>query len=240
MKKPSQNLILLAFATVFSPVLGLGVAGCSESPLATDANYVDQVSDETSSSVTPPADNPDYQYPAGATIVSTTEPEIVSPPTLNQDGASNAQGANVRSDNSSVSLSSTTSSVPIVSAMPAPTAEDLAAAEQASLMLLNALRSEHGFGELVRDPEMDEFARTWSETMATSGDFVHSSGPYGENIAFTSDIDLSPQQAADLFHQLWVDSPDHLSNMVNGDYTTVGLGVFKNENGWYVTHAFRY
>ncbi len=87
---------------------------------------------------------------------------------------------------------------------------------------------------------MDAFARNWCRQMAESGVFEHSTGPYGENIAFTSNTRLSASQAAELFNQLWVDSPGHYANMTESRYTKAGIGLYKTDRGWYGTHVFNY
>ena len=103
---------------------------------------------------------------------------------------------------------------------------------------LNQLRSNLGLGALTLDSGMSNFAYNWSQTMATSG-FRHSGGPYGENIAYTSNNGLSPQGAASTMHGLWVNSPGHYANMTNPGHTSVGIGLFRNSSGWFATHVFR-
>jgi len=111
--------------------------------------------------------------------------------------------------------------------------------EAQSFDLLDQLRSGLGVGRLTRDTTMDAFARDWSRTMASTGAFEHSNGPYGENIAFTSDTRMSADDAAQLFHDLWVNSPGHYANMVETSYTEFGAGLFLNDRGWYGTQVFR-
>ena len=76
--------------------------------------------------------------------------------------------------------------------------------------------------------------------MAESGRFEHSSGPYGENIAFTSNTSLTAAEAADLFHQLWIESEGHYANMTNDRYAATGVGLYLTERGWYGTHVFNF
>jgi uncharacterized protein YkwD len=116
----------------------------------------------------------------------------------------------------------------------------LEAGEVESFTMLNALRVSLGLGEVVREAEMDAFAREWSRKMAETQQFEHSDGPYGENIAFTSNTQLTAAQAAELFHQLWVESPEHYANMTNERYTSSGIGLYLTPNGWYGTHVFKF
>jgi len=85
---------------------------------------------------------------------------------------------------------------------------------------------------------MSTFALNWSQTMSQSG-FRHSSGPYGENIAWYSDSSLSPAAAARFFNDGWVNSPGHYANMTNSRYTEVGIGLYQDAGGWWATHVFR-
>ncbi|MEM9465334.1 MAG: S-layer homology domain-containing protein [Actinomycetota bacterium] len=116
---------------------------------------------------------------------------------------------------------------------------DLAEAEQRSFELLNELRTSLGLEPLVRVSEMNLFARDWSSVMHDSGAFVHSTGPYGENIAWWSRDSANPDAAAGVMHELWVTSPGHYRNMTNARYTQVGVGFWRGEGGWYATHVFR-
>ena len=115
-----------------------------------------------------------------------------------------------------------------------------ASAEAHSLSLLNQLRISVGVAPLVRVDVMDDFARDWSRTMSEGGFFAHSGGPYGENIAWWSNENLSPEEAAQRFHDMWVGSPGHYWNMTLAGYTEVGVGLWRDENGWHCTHVFSY
>ncbi len=123
-----------------------------------------------------------------------------------------------------------------------PTAGDqnqLAVAEAFSFQLLNDLRAGLGLDALDRTGTMDSFARTWSATMDSSGDFEHSGGPYAENIAWWSAGSASPEAAAAKLHELWVNSPGHYNNMTRSGYDEVGVGFWLSEDGWHATHVFR-
>lgn len=111
-------------------------------------------------------------------------------------------------------------------------------AEERSFQRLNELRVGLGLQPLVRNATMDDFARNWSYTMHTTRDFEHSSGPYGENIAWWSFGGADPVRSADVMHDLWVGSTGHYRNMTNSRYTRVGVGFWQGTNGWYATHVF--
>ena len=118
-------------------------------------------------------------------------------------------------------------------------AVELAVAEAHSFNLLNELRAGMGLPALVRLPGLDGQARTWSQTMDLSGDFVHSSLGYGENIAWWSAGYATPEKAAEVLHDLWVNSPGHFANMTNENYTSMGVGFWRSDSGgWHATHVF--
>ncbi len=117
---------------------------------------------------------------------------------------------------------------------PTPSAE----AAQHSLALLNQLRASHGAGPVVLDAGMSSQALAWSAEMSRSG-FRHSSLDYAENIAWHSSASMSPADAASRLHRMWVDSPGHFRNMINPQWTRVGIGLHVDGNGWYGTHVFR-
>ena len=117
-----------------------------------------------------------------------------------------------------------------------PPPSDAAAAT--SLDLLNQLRAAHGVGPVTYDPAMSAQALGWSQEMARSG-FRHSNLGYAENIAWHSLSSMSPQQAASTLHTMWVDSPAHFRNMIDPQWTRVGIGFHVGGSGWYGTHVFR-
>ncbi|MEQ8841423.1 MAG: S-layer homology domain-containing protein [Acidimicrobiales bacterium] len=118
---------------------------------------------------------------------------------------------------------------------------ELVAAEAYSFELINQLRVDGGLAPLIRVPAMDAEARDWSATMDRTGVFEHSSLPYGENIAWWSAGSAGPGDAADKMHGMWVNSPPHLANMMNPDYSSIGVGFWRTDGGgWNATHVFTY
>jgi hypothetical protein len=122
----------------------------------------------------------------------------------------------------------------------APLAVQLNVAEAMSMKLLNDLRSSLGKDPLARVSSMAAAARNWSRTMHDTGDFKHSDLPYAENIAWWSASWASPETAAEMLHDLWVNSPGHYANMVNASYRSFGAGFWRGGGGWYGTHLFHW
>lgn len=116
---------------------------------------------------------------------------------------------------------------------------ELAVAEARSFNLLNELRASLDLAPLVRLAPMDAAARGWSETMDLTGNFQHSTLPYGENIAWWSAGWVSPEEAALKMHDLWVNSPGHYANMTHSSYAAIGVGFWRSDSGgWHATHVF--
>lgn len=110
-------------------------------------------------------------------------------------------------------------------------------AAQRSLDLLNQLRAQYGAPPVVLDAGMSAQALWWSAEMSRSG-FRHSTLGYLENIAWHSSSGTTPEQAAELLHGMWVDSPAHFRNMIDPGLTRVGIGLHVADNGWFGTHLF--
>jgi uncharacterized protein YkwD len=118
---------------------------------------------------------------------------------------------------------------------PAPTAQS--AYESRILVLVNA-----GLRPLVMISCADTYANNWAATMARTGTFAHQSlSPImsacsarraGENIAYGN-------VSADAMMTMWMNSPGHRANILNGAYTHIGIGAVQSANGrWYGVQDF--
>jgi len=108
-----------------------------------------------------------------------------------------------------------------------------AAAEQRILELLAAAREDAHVTALTQDDELAALARAHAQDMAEHGFFGHVSPttgtpmdrfqranlllPFGENVA--------QGPSAEAAHQMLMDSPGHRANMLQPEYTHVGVGV---------------
>ncbi|MEM8621729.1 MAG: CAP domain-containing protein, partial [Actinomycetota bacterium] len=50
---------------------------------------------------------------------------------------------------------------------------------------------------------------------------------------------LTPDAAAQMFVELWTNSPGHFANMTNTRYREVGIGLYLDNGGWWATQLFR-
>jgi uncharacterized protein YkwD len=121
------------------------------------------------------------------------------------------------------------------------------AAESEVLRLVNQERSRVGCSPVTADPELARLAEDFSEDMAQRDFFGHTdpdgASPWdraaaagitdlgGENIA-------RGQADARSVMDAWMDSPGHRANILNCDYTTLGVGAHLAEGGPWWTQDF--
>ena len=121
---------------------------------------------------------------------------------------------------------------------PPPSASTLSVQEREMVNLVQDLRSQYGAGALEVSIDMSEVARDWSIELPNGFHHNPSVGSeipggwrmWGENIAYNSSV-----QAA--FNAL-VNSSGHFRNMVNPDFTHIGVGVYVDGGRVYVTQVF--
>jgi uncharacterized protein YkwD len=128
----------------------------------------------------------------------------------------------------------------------APPAPAPSLAEQV-VALANAARAQAGCAALRIDDRLVEAAQRHSDDMATQGYFSHTSldgrtfadrvvaagypSPGGENIA-------QGQRGAQAVHDAWMSSEGHRANILNCDFTAIGVGL--HAESWTWTQDFGY
>jgi uncharacterized protein YkwD len=138
---------------------------------------------------------------------------------------------------------------PASSATASPTRDTAAATRAAILSLVNQERSTAGCKPLTADSALDGLAQAFSDDMAARGFFDHTDpdgdDPWdrakargitdlgGENIA-------KGQATAEAVMTAWMNSPGHRANILNCDYTTLGVGVHFGSGGPWWTQDFGY
>ncbi|MFD7301083.1 CAP domain-containing protein [Streptomyces pharetrae] len=129
------------------------------------------------------------------------------------------------------------------------TVSEAAAAEAQVLQLVNEERAKAGCRPLAANSALARLARDFSEDMAARGFFDHTdpSGatPWdraekagisdlgGENIA-------RGQADAAAVMDAWMNSPGHRANILNCEFTTLGVGVHFGQDGPWWTQDFGY
>ena len=118
----------------------------------------------------------------------------------------------------------------------------LSAYEQQVVDLTNQERAKNGLQPLQVDYELSKVAREKSRDMQVNNYFDHNSPTYGspfdmmrsygidyrtagENIAMGQ---RTPQEVVNA----WMNSPGHRANILNGDFTHIGVGYVEQGNYW--------
>jgi uncharacterized protein YkwD len=144
------------------------------------------------------------------------------------------------------------SNVPLYVGVAEPVARGLVAgavvepeeAEARMLSLLNAARTAAGLPAVQPDTELRELAIGHSTDMADEGFFGHVSPSTGtpEDRARRSGVlasllgeNVAIAGSAELAHEQLMSSPGHRANMLRREFTHVGIGATKGENGLVVT-----
>lgn len=149
---------------------------------------------------------------------------------------------------------SSSTSVPDSSGTGAEPSQDTAPSQPPSesaavLSLVNEERAKAGCQPLEHDTQLAQLARDFSRDMAERGFFSHTdpdgNGPWdradaagignlgGENIARGQPDAISVMES-------WMNSDGHRANILNCDFTTLGVGVHEAAGGPWWTQAFGY
>ena len=125
----------------------------------------------------------------------------------------------------------------------------LAGPEAESLTDLNNYRNSSSRPVFSTPSDLTTFAENWSRTMSRVG-LSHSSASsrlallvdgrttVGENVIQVPDTGQTEAQIAAEMHNGWVNSTTHRTNMLNGSFTEVGIGIVKAGGFWWGTHVF--
>ena len=126
---------------------------------------------------------------------------------------------------------------------PPPPQSGTDAYESQILALVNAERSAAGLRPLAAQTCPDGFAEPWSPHMAAEGRLSHQSlnpvlsrcGGHAaaENVGMNSSASPGDMVAG------FMGSPPHRANILNGSYTGIGIGAYRDARGvWWVTQDF--
>jgi len=135
--------------------------------------------------------------------------------------------------------------------------------EKYILKYMNISRRKRGKGKLSSNRGLKRVARGHSKTMSKKGKIWHGNGVHvainsvshrkgfwgfissiffsysrsGENVGMIGGF-RDPQKIGKKFHNMWMKSPGHKANMMNSDFSLVGIGVKKGRKGWFATQLF--
>ncbi|MFY9175266.1 MAG: CAP domain-containing protein [Peptococcia bacterium] len=106
--------------------------------------------------------------------------------------------------------------------------------EQDMVQLINKERAAAGLAPLQIDPKLVEIARLKSQDMITNNYFAHNSPTYGDPFAMMKSFGVSFVYAGENLagnpsmtnaHEDLMNSPGHRANILNSNYTHVGVGI---------------
>lgn len=110
--------------------------------------------------------------------------------------------------------------------------------------LVNKERAANGLSALQEDSDLDKVATLKSEDMAKLNYFSHTSPTYGSPFDMLSQFGISYKAAGENIAMgqptpesvmnAWMNSEGHRANILNSNYTHIGVGIAKNANGQYI------
>ncbi|HLR70429.1 MAG TPA: CAP domain-containing protein [Pseudogracilibacillus sp.] len=120
--------------------------------------------------------------------------------------------------------------------------DQLDAFEREVVELTNEEREKHDLSPLQIDQDLSNVARKKSKDMAKEGYFDHESPTYGSPFDMIKSYDIdyyaageniakgqqTPQEVVDA----WMDSPGHRENILNDDFTHIGVGFVEDGSHW--------
>ncbi|NBX93333.1 MAG: CAP domain-containing protein [Proteobacteria bacterium] len=119
-------------------------------------------------------------------------------------------------------------------AIPNPQGVELSETERLIVRFTNLERMKRGLAPLKVSPQLQTLTERKAENMAKSRNLSHSVAPLppgGENIAWN-------QASAREVVNSWMNSDGHRANILNRNYTTIGVGVAQG-NGPYWAQMFK-
>ena len=119
---------------------------------------------------------------------------------------------------------------------------EVSAFEQKVLELTNAERAKQGLSPLTLDTELSKVARIKSQDMKDNNYFSHTSPTYGSPFDMMQKYGISYSYAAENIAQgqttpeevvkAWMNSQGHRENIMNANYTHIGIGYVADGNYW--------
>ncbi|MFC4402186.1 CAP domain-containing protein [Gracilibacillus xinjiangensis] len=122
------------------------------------------------------------------------------------------------------------------------TTQALSQFEQQVVTLTNQERQKQGLSPLEADKELSKVARAKSQDMATNGYFSHNSPTYGSPFDMMKQFGVSYRTAGENIAKgqrtpqevvnAWMNSEGHRANILNPEFTHIGVGYVENGNVW--------
>ena len=114
--------------------------------------------------------------------------------------------------------------------------------EQEVIRLVNEIRVQHGLKALPYDWELSRVARYKSQDMKDNNYFAHNSPVYGTPFQMIKNFGLTYRSAGENIAKGysspqavvngWMNSSGHRANILNANYTHIGVGYVASGNYW--------
>ncbi|WP_417900288.1 CAP domain-containing protein [Bacillus haimaensis] len=124
----------------------------------------------------------------------------------------------------------------------AETTEGISETEQKVIELTNAERRKNGLSDLKADSALSNVAREKSKDMKAKNYFSHTSPTYGSPFDMMRDFGITyntageniamGQRSPEEVVQAWMNSEGHRKNILNGNFTHIGVGYVEDGNYW--------
>lgn len=124
----------------------------------------------------------------------------------------------------------------------AESTEGITETEQKVIELTNAERRKNGLSDLKADSALSNVAREKSKDMKAKNYFSHTSPTYGSPFDMMRDFGISyntageniamGQRSPEEVVQAWMNSEGHRKNILNGNFTHIGVGYVEDGNYW--------
>ena len=144
-----------------------------------------------------------------------------------------------------------TAAAPVKPTTTAPAANSLGAYENQVVTLVNQERAKAGLAPLKTNAKLAGVAERKAEDLRDKNYFAHNSPTYGSpfdmmkqfGITYTSageNIAKGQKTPAEVMNG-WMNSPGHKANIMNANYTEIGVGYVTDSNGttYWVQHFIR-
>ncbi|MGQ9024554.1 CAP domain-containing protein [Bacillus licheniformis] len=124
----------------------------------------------------------------------------------------------------------------------APASSSVSAYEKEVVELTNAERKKQGLKPLTLDEKLSKVARTKSQDMKDNNYFDHNSPTYGSPFDMMKKFGITYRTAGENIAKgqktpqevvkAWMNSEDHRKNIMNPNFTHIGVGYVKDGNYW--------
>jgi uncharacterized YkwD family protein len=114
--------------------------------------------------------------------------------------------------------------------------------EQQVITLVNNIRAQNGLSQLKANWELCRVARYKSQDMLDNGYFSHTSPVYGSPFTMMKNFGISYTTAGENIAMgyrtpsevvnAWMNSSGHRANILNANYTQIGVGYVASGNYW--------